>query len=496
MAEISTTKLVDLLSGEILSSERTSAFMGFSGGLGGGGQVFIPEDPTVVWEQLFWNHPFAMYVYRDIEEKDDEVGADLEVRKEAVLSKTRIVEPAGDKRQDKKIAEFVAETLEGYMGGGTGARIGFTNFLWEALDAIGKGVAIGENVFESAPDGRVYIKEVKFKPQMLFSFAEGEMAQYMNYALPQTGPLRLRSDLGFQFEGVDAEKPLPEGKFFVHTFQPYQGNRWGSPLVRKVFWLSWFKKAGLKQWLRYLERGAGTVLAKYNTGASEDEKNKALEAAQAVAEEIAAAVSKGTEVESLENVRQSLGTAHKDLTDDYCNAGIARRILGQTTTRGGEGGWSKGSVQKEVASRKTEVDSLSLMLAVNTQLVWPLTLINFGPVQRPPMWKIQYEPGADLKLMSEILYRAWTMRVPIQKQYYYTTMQMPEPAEGDELLEPPSKEEEGGAIPGGEEGDDSSFAEFEAAVKKKSRHSLSAQRKKRPTSKTERFARLRRSTTN
>jgi phage gp29-like protein len=483
MAQLN-TKIVDALTGEILSSERLYNFMGFSGGLGGGG-IFIPDDPSVVWEQLKWNHAFAQYVYDDIEEKDEEVGSDLEVRKEAVLSKERFVQPASEMRQDKKLAEFVSETLEGYMGGSDGLRFGFNAFLWEALDATGKGVVIGENIFENAND-RVYVKEVKFKPQMLFNFAEGPLAQYQSYALPQTGPLRLRADLGFMFEGIDPNEPLPAGKFFVHTFQPRQGNRWGSPLIRRCYWLAWIKKAGLKQWLRYLERGAGTVLTKYPTGASADEKDKALQASQAIAEEASAAVSKGTEVEVLENVRSSLGSSHKELTDEYCNHGIARRILGQTTTRGGEGGFSKGNVPEHVAERKTEADSQSLMLNVNTQLVWPIVLSNFGPVERPPIWMIKYRPGADLKLMSEALYRAWQMRVPIGKTYYYTTMQMEQPEADEELLPPPSKSDETSAVPGGTGGESASFAEGEDVKKKSGNRPL-----KPPTLKRERFAKLR-----
>ena len=485
------TVLIDKLSGELLTTERIYSYMGFGGGLGGGSGMFIPDDPSVVWDQLKWNHPFAQYVYNDIEEKDDEVGADLEVRKEAVLSKERLVKPASEKRQDKKLADFIHETLEGYMGGGDGLRFGFDAFLWESLDAIGKGVAIGENIYDTTGD-RIFIRDVKFRPQFLFSFADGPMAQYANYALPQTGPLRLRSDLGFAIEGIDAEQPLPEKKFFVHTFQPYQGNRWGSPLIRKVFWLAWFKKAGIKQWLRYLERGAGTVLAKYNTGANQDEKDKALEASQAVAEESSAAVSKGTEIEVLENVRVAMGSAHKELTEEHCNNGIARRILGQTSSRGGEGGWSKGNVQERVASRKTEVDAASLMLAVNLQLVFPLTLLNQGPVERPPIWTIRAEPGSDLKEVVDRLHTAWQMHVPIEKKTFYMMSEIPEPAEGAELLPEPAKGEETAAPAGGEA--DTSFSEFESAVKKKSRHTLNDKRERLPTSKRERFKSLRPST--
>ena len=466
-------KLIDLLSGEILPSERLGNYFAMSGGLGGGMLNNVNYDPSVVWERIWWDHPFAMYVFRDLIAKDDKIGSDLETRMEAVLAKPRIVKPASEKRADKKIADFISETLEGYMGGSDGIRFGFHNFLWEALDAIGKGVAIGENVYDFAND-RVYIKEVKFKPQMLFSFAEGSLAQYQSYALPQTGPMRLRPELAFAVEGVDPEQPLPDKKFFVHTFRPYQGDRWGSPLVLRTFWLAYFKKAGLKQWLRYLERGAGTVLAKYPSGAGKDEKAVALQAAQAVAEESMAAVSKGTEIEVLENVRSSLGDSHNQLID-RCDNAIARVILGQTlTSRGSEGGGSRalGEVHERVAERKTEVDSNSLMLAVNTQLVFPLVLLNQGPVERPPIWTIQYEPGADLKLMSEILYRAWQMRVPISKKYYYTMMQMPEPAEDEEVLEPPESNEEDSAPPGGTGGESATFSETDdgatSAAKKKS----------------------------
>src|SRR5258708_1296752 len=93
-----------------------SGYMGMGGGLGGG-RLHIPENPTVVFDQLFWNYPFAMYVYRDMEIKDAKVGGDLETRKESVLAKERMVIPASDKLRDRKVAAFVEETLENHMGG-------------------------------------------------------------------------------------------------------------------------------------------------------------------------------------------------------------------------------------------------------------------------------------------------------------------------------------------------------------------------------------------
>jgi phage gp29-like protein len=487
----------DKLTIEILSpsNQALSSFMQYGGGLGGGFLRTIPDDPSYVWDRLFWDHPLATYVFRDMEEKDDELGACLDTRKEAVLSKSTEMIAASEKRQDKKIADSVFETMEGYYSGNDGLRFGFSNFKWEALDAIAKGVAIGENIYALAND-RVYISEVKFKHQSMFSFAEGDMAPYASYGLSQTGPLRLNPDLTFALTDLDVDpvQPLPRNKFFIHTFRPYQGDRWGTPLDRQVFWLTWIKRQGLKQWLRYLERGAGTIIARYQGAGTQGERELALKAAQAVAEEAAAAISKNFEVESLENVRQSLGSSHKELTDEYCNKAIARRILGQTATRGGEGGWSKGNVQEAVASRKTEVDSLSLMLAVNMQIVFPLTFLNHGAVARPPIWTINYEPQADMGGIIKWLHTLWQMHVPIAVKPIYKTFQLREPAEGEEVLPPPSQSEETAAPAGGEA--DVSFAEqLAAAAKKKVQPSFAGTRLNNSTSKMQRFSSLRPRTT-
>ena len=426
------------LTEEILSSERVGNYMSFAFGLPPG--TALPDNPSWIWEQLRFNPWLAMAVYDDLEEKDDMVASCLDARKENVLSKSRHVRPASGKRSDAKAAEFIEETLEGFINPGTGERFGLDNVLWEALDFIGRGLTVGEIVWGNASD-RIYIQDVKFKPQHLFSFGEGMLAPYSTgiYPYPQTGPLRLRP--GTMIDGWDFEKPLPEKKFFTHSFRPRYGNRWGSPLLRKIFWLSWFKRANVKNWLRYGEKGAGTVVSRYNDGASSAEQQTALDAARAVFEESVAALPKKFMIEVQEHVRTSMGSSFKEFADEFCNNGIARVIRGQTlTSRGGEGGGGSralGQVHERVEATKTEVDAKNLMLAVNTKLVWPLTIYNRGYVERPPMWIINYEPGADLEKLSVTLDRLWQMYLPIPRAWTYNTFQVPEPGEGEEVLPPP-----------------------------------------------------------
>ena len=124
-----------------------------------------------------------MAIYDEIEEKDSTIYSCLNARKTAVLSYDRNVLPASDSAQDKKIAEFVEETLRDYFGSSenldTADEGQFDSFLYESLDAIGRGMSIGEIIYAEASD-RIYVKEVKFKPQHLFAFGDTNLAAYLD----------------------------------------------------------------------------------------------------------------------------------------------------------------------------------------------------------------------------------------------------------------------------------------------------------------------------
>lgn len=399
-------------------------------------------NPSELWAQIQYDPWLAMVVYTDLEMKDDAIISALDTRKDAVLAKARRVLPASHSRQDRKVAEFVEETLEGYFIEKEGRYSGLDQQLFEMLDAVGKGVSIGEILFGDGGD-RVYISDVKYKPQHLFSFAEGPLAasSMPSYLGIQTGPLRVRN--AFNIPGVGENGLLPEMNFVAASYRPLYSNRWGNATLKKCFWLSWFKRQAFRQWLRYLEKGSGSVVSRYNDGASKDEKGKALDAARAVNEESAVAVPNKFHIEVMEHVRQSLGTAFEGLTDDMCNNGIFRVINGQTlTTRGSEGGGSQalGNVHQQVRAEKTEWDAKFLMHNVNKSFVRPIVFWKFGPSTRLPRWVIDYDPKRDQSAESIVDDRLHSMGLPMTKKYFYDKYNVPKPTDGEELLEAPANE--------------------------------------------------------
>lgn len=414
---------------EILASERMSAFGNYSHlNLA----WYDATNPAATWEQLKMNPWVAMAVFWDMEEKNAAIYSGLDERKNNVLSKTRNIIAASEKRQDKRIAEFVDECLESYF-------TNFESFLYESLDSIGKGVSIGEIIFAEASD-RIYIQDVKFKPQHLFSFGETGIAGFSTASMlyPQTGPLQLRA--GVTMEGLAAGQELPEQKFFVFSYRPKHGNRWGDPVDRKAFWWDWILRSGLKNWLKYQEKGSGVVVAKYPSSAGVKEQEDALGAASAVHDETAVAIPDKFEMEIHEMVR-NLGSSHKELIDDYCTAQITRIYLGQTlTSRGSDGGGSRalGEVHERVSQRKGEADCKALIPVVNERIIKPLVHLNFGPNAACPKWFIEYDPPTDVESKAKIYAAARNeIGIEISREQVRDDLQLEQPKNDEDALLPP-----------------------------------------------------------
>jgi phage gp29-like protein len=379
----------------------------------------------------------------------------------------------------------------------------------EMLDNVGEGVTIGELEWANGRD-RVYVKKVHFRQQQLFSFSAQPFGNFAGYASPQTGPLRLRPGLEslLQELNLDPTKSLEEQmpyKWMANSFWPKWGNRWGRPMKRRCFWWTWFKKGGLRAWLRMLEKGPGTIVTKYPGGASKDEQAKALEAGQAMMEEAQVAIPDKFTYELLQNVRASMGSMHNDLVDGIANNAITRILKGQTlTSRGNEGGTGSnalGEVHERVDQKKTEVDAKCEMNAWNARggIIEGLVVYKFGPQDAYPKFTVHYEPGADKKLASDVIERATSWGLPVSKKQVREDLELREPeSEEDTLMLPPKSQGQANVDKAGESAAFAEFAEESReligllkAVKKKSRLSSSSTHLKPPTSKRERFSKLR-----
>jgi phage gp29-like protein len=376
------------------------------------------DNPSAAWRLMLVDSPAAYPLYRDLEEKDGQISSALETRKDGVLRRERKVVAVAATGVDERRADFAREVLAAIPN--------FENILCELLDAAAYGFAVAEILWEQQ-GSTVFIRDIKPRPQELFSFGP--------LGTPQVGPLQFSTRM--QAAG---RTPLPAHKFLVYSFRSRHGNRRGRPLLRRVFWPSWFKRQDLKFWLKFIEKGTGSVVVRYPQGASDQDKQRALEAAEAINAETAVAIPENFQIvsELLDAARAGSTDVFLALADQLCNNEIARVILGQTLTqRGsedGRGSRALGEVHQEVRFEKVAADARDLMSVVNDQLLRWLFLFNFGPDVRPPRWSILLDPPADLRQRIDIDERLARLGAPLPLGYLQRTYSLPAPAPGETSL--------------------------------------------------------------
>ncbi|MFQ5926173.1 MAG: DUF935 family protein [Terriglobia bacterium] len=383
------------------------------------------DQPSLAWRQMVSDAQAAFALYRDIEEKDGQVSSALETRKDGVLRRERKVVAASSSAADEARAAFAREVLAAIPN--------FENILYELLDAVSYGVAIAEILWEQE-GSRVFIRDLRPRPQELFAFGEP--------GKPQTGPLRFAHRPALRSPAERDEggsRLLPEHKFLVYTFRPRHGNRRGRPLLRRVFWPSWFKRQDLKFWLKFIEKGTGSIVVRYPAGSTDADKQRALEAAEAINAETAVAIPENFQIvsELLEASRAGSTDIFLTLADQLANNEIARVILGETLTqRGSESGGSRalGEIHQQVRFEKIAADARDLMAVINDHLLRWLFLFNFGPDVPRPRWTISLDPPEDLRSRIAIDERLARLGLPIPLTYAQRTYSIPAPAPEEATL--------------------------------------------------------------
>jgi phage gp29-like protein len=379
------------------------------------------SDPTAMWQQMIMDTPFAVQFYRELEEKDEDVGAAMEELKLAVLDRNFTVQPADQSGRAVDIAQFVQSQFD--------AMPGFESMLDSLMDAPFYGFSLVELMYDVSA-GQVSLTDAKDCPQELFTFA---LPFY-----PQMGPLRLLQT-PYDLNGIE----VPEQKFAIFSYRPRARNRRGRPLLRKVFWPSWFKRQAMRFWLRFAEKGPGTAVVQYEQGASDAEKQQALEAAEAIVERVAIAVPKNFGLmEDLLKIARSQDPDVYEKLCMRCELSIYRNLVGETlTSHGGEDGkgtQALGTVHEGVKEKKAARLAKSLGDVLNDQIVHNLVMWNYGPDAPMPKAVLSNADETDLGDRSTVDSTLQKMGMPITQSYVQETYGLPEPKEGDVVLTPVS----------------------------------------------------------
>ena len=342
------------------------------------------KSPSSIWSAMTLNQPETMAYYRELEDKDEDVSNCLDTLKLSVLKRDRSVQAYDDSGPALEVKEFIEQQL---------ANLDFHTVLDCILDAPGYGFSVQEMMFDTSM-GQASLIGIDDCPQELFLFG--------NRYQPQIGPLQLLPQ-----PWASDGQVVPEDKFVVFTYRKRSRIRSGRPLLKAVFWPSWFKRNVQRLWLQYAEKGPGTAVVSYNDAGNAAQAQQAVEIAQAIVERTAIAIPNGFtyDVELLKVARAQDPSVYMKFfqTMQYS---VARRILGETLTSFGNEGGGGSKAQGDTHADTLDDRSIELCLQtesiINRQIIRPLVLWNFGPKAPMPKWVFDTEEAEDLGLRLTI----------------------------------------------------------------------------------------------
>lgn len=320
-------------------------------------------------------------VYDDMS-RDGRIGPSLRTRALAVIGREWEVIPYSDKTEDMRRAEYVKQVFLGFP----------FDRARRALLRGGtlKGFAVSEVMWDYS-EGDVFIKDMRHRNQRRFRFdLEGNIL-----LITRDNPMG---------ENVSFRNGLPLRKFQHVTFGDEVETPYGVGLGRELYWPWWFKKNGIKFWLMFCDKFAGpTVTGEYPQGATEEQKNSLLAAAQAVHSSNAVIFPQGMSLSLLEAARSGSITTYKELVE-YMDAEMTVVILGQTaTTEGTPGALGSQDAQADVRGDLIKADADALCEALNSENGVVRWLVDYqfpGTRNYPQMW-IKCEDEDDELTVAE-----------------------------------------------------------------------------------------------
>jgi phage gp29-like protein len=346
---------------------------------------FLRPDGTIYNEDVVLALTLGgdLRMYEDLL-RDDQVMSTFEQRRTAVVSSSWSVEAGADDAQSKAAAEFLELQLRRVSWDSVTDKMLFTRFF---------GFGVAELLWDvTADDGgaqRFGWSQIRVRDRKRFLHqADGRM--YLN-----TGSFSAENRI------------YCEAPYFWRTVAgaSHDDNYYGVGLAQALYWLVRFKRDGLRFWMTFLEKfGMPTAIGTFEPGATQDAKQKLLNAILAIQTQAGVIIPKGMEISLLEAMRS--GTGNYDVLEKYLDAAIAKVCVGQTLTTevGASGSRALGHVHAGVRQDLIKSDSDIICESFNKGPVRWLTDFNFHGAKYPRV-KRETEAQTDLTALATELFQ-------------------------------------------------------------------------------------------
>lgn len=237
-------------------------------------------------------------------------------------------------------------------------------------------------------------------------------------------------------------EPFPEHKFLIGIHKSKPGTALGGPLLRCLTW--WWVAAGYcEDWLLNLAQLYGIPFryATYDPNAPDETINAIMTMLQNMGSAGWAAFPTGTELEFKDvaggrNAEYSPQGTMLDRADRYARLVILGQTMTGNTMGAGKGGQAFGVIEKDVKQERIDAAGKFACDVINKQLINSILLLNYGDTQDAPRIRLLEENEGQFvdAQRDQILQK---IGLQLGADFMRRKYGIPEPAEGEELLNAP-----------------------------------------------------------
>lgn len=348
-------------------------------------------------------------LFDDMVERDGHIAAEMQKRKNAILTVPWSIEPPKNPTTaEKQQAKAVAELFSGLQD--------LEDVLLSMMDAVGYAFCNLELHWQTSSG------------QKLISRAIARPAQW--FEINPRGDMLLRAYAG------QAEPLWPLG-WMCHVHKARNGLLARAGLHRTLAWPYLFKHYALRDLSELLEiYGLPVRLGKYPQGASDAQKRTLLNALMSMGHNAAGIIPEGMAVEFLNAAKG--GSEPFMAMSDWAEKTISKVILGGTLTSQADGKSSTnalGAVHNEVRHDLLTADALQIAGTISRDILRPLAVLNLPHVdlRRCPRLVFDTSDAADMGTLSMAIERLVKAGMPVPVSYAQHKLKIPAPV-GDEPL--------------------------------------------------------------
>jgi len=308
---------------------------------------------------------------------------------------------------DSKIVDAVTELVKDD---------GFDNALGNLTDGISKGYAVVEMMWEYERKALRPVDYIERDPRFF-----------------QLDRLKLR-ELRLAVDGSIEGEELPQAKFLRHMPRTKMGLPLRRGMARPAAWAYLIQQFTLQDWAAFSEvYGMPLRVGKYNANASATDKRTLLKAVTSIANDAAAIIPQGMDVEFHE-VSGNNGAAVFGGLLDYVDKQISKLVVGQTMTSDDGSSLGQAKIHNEVRLDILRADGKQLAYTANRDLIRPFVDLNFGPQEHYPTVQLLVPDPEDVAALTDAVAKMMPYGLRVKQSEIREKIGLSDPGDDDELL--------------------------------------------------------------